>query len=137
MTHDTPLITIFKMFQSSKFFSSFMYVKDIQIHPSQSPPNQFFLNALNFEALSECLDCAEIDITSVFVCFIEKMWISWHYLQIYETHLNTNFNIYLGPTVLFTHLKIIWLQCFQFSTINGIPTDPNRLQKQNDKKKNL
>ena len=26
----------------------------------------------------------------------------------------------LGPTVLFTHLKFILLQCFQFSTINGI-----------------
>ena len=26
----------------------------------------------------------------------------------------------LGPTVLVTHLKIILLQCFQFSTINGI-----------------
>ena len=31
----------------------------------------------------------------------------------------------LGPTVLFTHLKIILLQCFQFSTINGIQMDPD------------
>ena len=31
----------------------------------------------------------------------------------------------LGSTVLFTHLKIILLQCFQFSTINGIQTDPD------------
>ena len=33
----------------------------------------------------------------------------------------------MGPTVLFTHLKIILLQCFQFSvsaTINSIQTDP-------------
>ena len=26
----------------------------------------------------------------------------------------------LGPTVLFTHLKIVLLQYFQFSTISGI-----------------
>ena len=30
----------------------------------------------------------------------------------------------LGPTVLFTHLKIILLQCFQFSAMNDIQTDP-------------
>ena len=33
----------------------------------------------------------------------------------------------MGPTVLFTHLKIILLQCFQFSvsaTISSIQTDP-------------
>ena len=33
----------------------------------------------------------------------------------------------MGPTTLFTHLKIILLQCFQFSvlaTISSIQTDP-------------
>ena len=30
----------------------------------------------------------------------------------------------LSPTALFTHLKIILLQCFQFLTISGIQTDP-------------
>ena len=31
----------------------------------------------------------------------------------------------MGPTILFTHLKIILLQCFQFSaTISSIQTDP-------------
>ena len=35
----------------------------------------------------------------------------------------------MGPTVLFTHLKIILLQCFQFSVfsfskISSIQTDP-------------
>ena len=30
----------------------------------------------------------------------------------------------LGLTTLFTHLKIILLQCFQFSAISGIQTDP-------------
>ena len=30
----------------------------------------------------------------------------------------------LGPTVLFTHLKIISIQYFQFSVISGIQIDP-------------
>ena len=30
----------------------------------------------------------------------------------------------LGPMVLFTHLKIILLQCFQFSAMSDIQTDP-------------
>ena len=33
---------------------------------------------------------------------------------------NANLTLKLGPTALFTHLKIILLQCFQFSIINGI-----------------
>ena len=36
-----------------------------------------------------------------------------------------NFELKLSSTALFTHLKIILLQCFQFSTISGIQTDPN------------
>ena len=50
-------------------------------------------------------------------------------------HEPTNFIFYqffslkMGPTVLFTHLKIILLQCFQFSVfsfskISSIQTDP-------------
>ena len=31
----------------------------------------------------------------------------------------------MRPTILFTHLKIILLQCFQYLTINGIQTDLN------------
>ena len=30
----------------------------------------------------------------------------------------------MDPTALFTHLKIILLQCFQFSIINSIQIDP-------------
>ena len=36
-------------------------------------------------------------------------------------------SLFMGPTILFTHLKIILLQCFQFSvsaTISSIQTDP-------------
>ena len=32
----------------------------------------------------------------------------------------------LGPTPLFTHLKIILLQYFQFSIVSGIHTDPKK-----------
>ena len=35
-----------------------------------------------------------------------------------------NITLKLGPTALFTHLKIILLRCFQFSAINGIQIDP-------------
>ena len=37
---------------------------------------------------------------------------------------NANLTLKLGFTALFTHLKIILLQCFQFSVISGIQTDP-------------
>ena len=37
---------------------------------------------------------------------------------------SAKFSLKLGPTTLFTYLKIILLQCFQFSTINGIQTNP-------------
>ena len=40
-------------------------------------------------------------------------------------HFSATFSLKMGPTTLFTHLKIILLQCFQFSTkINCIQTDP-------------
>ena len=35
-------------------------------------------------------------------------------------------NFKTKSTVLFTHLKIILLQCFQFSAISGIQTDPKQ-----------
>ena len=41
-----------------------------------------------------------------------------------EVQIAANFSLKLGPTALFTHLKIILLQCFQFSAINGIQIDP-------------
>ena len=34
-------------------------------------------------------------------------------------------NLKLNPTILFTHLKIILLQYFQFSAISGIQIDPS------------
>ena len=42
-----------------------------------------------------------------------------------QVRISANSSLKLGSTALFTHLKIILLQCFQFSAINGIQTDPN------------
>ena len=44
-------------------------------------------------------------------------------------HFSATFLLKMGPTILFTHLKIILLQCFQFQfsvsvKINSIQTDP-------------
>ena len=46
-----------------------------------------------------------------------------------QISLFSNFSLKMGLTVLFTHLKIILLQCFsvfnfQFSAFNCIQTDP-------------
>ena len=42
------------------------------------------------------------------------------------THFSTNFSLKMGPMALFTHLKIILLQYFQFSAkISCIQTDLN------------
>ena len=48
-----------------------------------------------------------------------------HYSQDLQVLNLTKSTLKLDPTALFTHLKIILLQCFQFSilAINGIQTD--------------
>ena len=40
---------------------------------------------------------------------------------------SANFSLKLGPTILFTYLKIILRQCFQFSTISDIQIDTSSL----------
>ena len=40
---------------------------------------------------------------------------SVHCLQTHKLHFLTTFSLKMGPIALFTHLKIISLQCFQFS----------------------
>ena len=47
----------------------------------------------------------------------------------HKSHFLVTFSLKLGPTILFTHLKIILLQYFRFSVfsfskINSIQTDP-------------
>ena len=41
-----------------------------------------------------------------------------HCLQTNKFHFLSIFSLKMGPTILFTHLKIILLQCFQFSVFN-------------------
>ena len=46
-----------------------------------------------------------------------------HYSWDSQVQISANFSLKLGPTILFTHLKILLLQYFQFSIINVIQTD--------------
>ena len=47
---------------------------------------------------------------------------SMHCLQTHKFHFSAIFSLKMGLTVLFTHLKIILLQCF--SVFSCIQTDP-------------
>ena len=54
---------------------------------------------------------------------------SVHCLRTHKFHFSVTFSLKMGPTTLFTHLKIILLQYFQFSVlsfskISSIQTDP-------------
>ena len=54
---------------------------------------------------------------------------SVHCLRVHKFHFLSIFSLKMGPTSLFTHLKIILLQCFQFSVfsfskISSIQTHP-------------
>ena len=54
-------------------------------------------------------------------------WVPWTVHGTHKSHFSTTFLLKMGPTALFTHLKIILVQCFQFSvsvTISSIQTDP-------------
>ena len=52
-----------------------------------------------------------------------------YYLRDPLVQISVNFYLKLSLTALFTHLKIILLQCFQFSAISGIQTDPEWIEK--------
>ena len=57
-------------------------------------------------------------------------WVPWIVHGTHKLHFSEIFSLKIGPTVLFTHLKIILLQYFQFSVfsfskISSIQTDPN------------
>ena len=56
-----------------------------------------------------------------------------HYSRTHKFHFSTIFSLKMGSTALFTHLKIILLQCFQFqfsvsTKISSIQTDPEHYQ---------
>ena len=65
------------------------------------------------------LDSSRLQILHVYVFFLGPMNRSRD-PQVRNLAKST---LKLGPTTLFTHLKIILLQCFQFSAIIGIQTD--------------
>ena len=55
--------------------------------------------------------------------FVHSMRFVWVPCTVHETRkyiFLTKTTLKLGSTILFTHLKIILLQCFQFSVINGV-----------------
>ena len=66
------------------------------------------------------LDCIEKEKKFVFDVFIVD---PVHCLRDSQVQKNANIKLKLGLTAVFTHLKTILLQCFQFSTISGIQTD--------------
>ena len=47
-----------------------------------------------------------------------------YYSRDSQVRILANFYLKRGSTALFTHLKIILQQCFQFSAISGIQTNP-------------
>ena len=49
-----------------------------------------------------------------------------------QVRILINFSLKLDPMALFTYLKIIFLQCFQFSTIGSIQTNPKSTKLKND-----
>ena len=73
-----------------------------------------------------------------FFCSAHICWlfhgnnVSVHCLQIHKFHFSAIFSLKMGLTVLFTHLKIILLQCFQFqflvsAKISSIQTYPKSI----------
>ena len=70
--------------------------------------------------------------------FSAHQWVTCTVHDTHKLHFSTTFSLKMGSTALFTHLKIILLQCFQFSIfsfskISSIQTDPkvlaNRLKR--------
>ena len=57
------------------------------------------------------LVAALVDFLSVNSAFVHCSWT-------HKFHFLTTFSLKIGPTILFTHLKIILLQCFQFSVFS-------------------
>ena len=47
-----------------------------------------------------------------------------HYLRDLQIFFFRKITSKMGPMALFTYLKVILLQCFQFSAISDIQTDP-------------
>ena len=70
------------------------------------------------------LDWADFPMRLAFSVFSTGQWVPCTVNETHKLSNSANFSLKLDPTVLFTHLKIILLQCFQFSAISDIQTDP-------------
>ena len=60
---------------------------------------------------------------------LSHQWIPYTVHGTHKYHISATFSLKMDPTILFTHLKIILLQCFQFqfsisTTISSIQTNP-------------
>ena len=60
---------------------------------------------------------------------LSHQWILYTVHGTHKYHISATFSLKMDPTILFTHLKIILLQCFQFqfsisTTISSIQTNP-------------
>ena len=82
-----------------------------------------FINSTKkyYETYRLSLDCTKKEKKFVFNVFIVD---PVHCLRDSQVQKNTNIKLKLGLTAVFTHLKTILLQYFQFSIINSIQTDP-------------
>ena len=94
---DTRCVSVFARFAFSFFF--------------------FFLFFWVFMRFRECGYCSCIVSWTVTanVDFSTVNSASVYCSRIHKFHISATFSLKMGPTALFTHLKIILLQCFQFS----------------------
>ena len=95
----------------------------------------FFFLIYYFFSSNICLDLtygvcgSSLSIFSFFFFFNRNLWLfSCEPCTVHGTHKHhflATFSLKMSPTALFTHLKIILLQCFQFSAkISCIQTYP-------------
>ena len=70
--------------------------------------------------------CVLSTFASMFVClvfFFQAVIVDYSHEQCiihgtHKLHFSVTFSLKMGPTILFTHLKIILLQYFQFSAVS-------------------
>ena len=56
---------------------------------------------------------------------VHTMWLLFTHCFVLFTHFSVTFSLKMVPTTLFKHLKIILLQCFQFSIFSKNKLYPN------------
>ena len=64
-----------------------------------------------------------------FIVPLSHQWVPYTVHGTHKCHISATFSLKMDPTILFIHLKIILLQCFQFqfsisTTISSIQTNP-------------